>query len=387
MSAETPSPARPDDADEERGSLLDLLLPLAQSWKWLLLLPVLAGAATFGVSSLIDPIFTARTSLLPPQQPQSAAAGALASLGALSAVAGVSTRTLSDQYAALLQSETVQDRIIDKFDLVKSYDRELRVDARRILEQRVRVNASKKDGLITVETDDESPARAAAIANQHVEELRRLTSQLALTEAQQRRVFFENQLKASRDQLASAQIALESSGFNASALRTEPRAAAEGYARLRAEITTAEVRVQALRRSLTDAAPEIQQQLSALAALRQELAAFGAASTRGGGDADYISKYREFKYQETLFEMYSRQYELSRLDESREGTLIQVIDVAQPPERKSKPRRATLAVGATLISAFLLIIALLLREQWRQLNGHPQQAHKVALLRSALRGR
>lgn len=376
--------------EEGNSSLLDLMLPMAQSWKLLLILPLLVGLATLGVSYFVAPIFTARTSILPPQQPQSSAAATLASLGALSGIAGASTRTLSDQYAALLQSETVRDRIIEKFDLLNIYDAQMRVDARRILDQRVRVSANKKDGLLTIEVDDKSPERAANMANQYVQELRGLTSELALTEAQQRRAFFEAQLKDTRDQLAKAQAALEASGFNASALRTEPRAAVDGYARLQAEITGSEVRLQTLRRSLTDAAPEVQQQLSMLSALRQQLGAFAAgndAAARGNGGADYISKYREFKYQETLFEVYSRQFELARLDESRDGALIQVIDIARPPERKSRPSRSVLAVSAWLISGFLLVCFLLLRHQWRQMVQDPAQAHKLQLLRFAMRGR
>ena len=109
------------------------------------------------------------------------------------------------------------------------------------------------------------------MANRHVDELRRLTGQLALTEAQQRRMFFETQMKKSGEELTQAQRALQASGFNQGALKAEPKAAAEGYAQLKAEVTAGEVRLQALRQTLSDSAPEVQQLRATLGALRSAL--------------------------------------------------------------------------------------------------------------------
>jgi uncharacterized protein involved in exopolysaccharide biosynthesis len=220
------------------------------------------------------------------------------------------------------------------------------------------------------------------MANAYVEELRRLTSVLAVSEAQQRRVFFEKELKDARDQLAKAQEALQATGFNVGALRAEPKAAAESYARLKAEITAAEVRLQVLRGTLADSAPEAQRQVAQLSALRGQLARLEQAADANAGP-DYLSKYREFKYRETLFELFARQYELARVDESREGALIQVVDVAVPPEYKSKPKRAFIAVAATLLSLLLLSMFILLRHSWRMAAADPDSAEKVARLRAA----
>jgi uncharacterized protein involved in exopolysaccharide biosynthesis len=228
--------------------------------------------------------------------------------------------------------------------------------------------AGKKDGLITVEVDDESPRRAADIANQYVDELRRMTSTLAVTEAQQRRVFFDQQLKQSRERLVQAQLALQASGFNPGALKAEPKAAAEAYARLKAEATAAEVRLQVLRGSLADDTPEVRQQQAGLAALREQLARTAQASDAAGG-ADYIGKYREFKYQETLFELYARQFELARTDESREGTLIQVVDPATPPEKKSRPKRSVVTLTSALGALLALTALVLVRFPHRRRDG------------------
>jgi capsule polysaccharide export protein KpsE/RkpR len=284
---------------------------------------------------------------------------------------------------ALLQSASVADRLVDEFKLMQVYDSKYRFEARKELAGNSRITLGKKDGLITVEVDDTDPQRAAALANRHVDELRRLTSQLALTEAQQRRVFFEEQLKKTRDDLTKAQTALEASGFSAGALRAEPRAAAEGYAQLRAEVTAAEVRLQTLRRNLAETTPEVQQAAATVAALRSQLSRTEAPVDPKGGP-DYVGRFREFKYQETLFELFARQYELARLDESREGALIQVVDVAQPAEHKSRPARALTAIVTTVGALLLLSLFVIGRHLWRMSVGRPDQANKLARLRTSL---
>lgn len=375
-------------ADDPGFSMLDVVLVLVSRWRQLVLLPLLAGITAIGITYLIAPTFTSRTVFLPPQQQQSAAASALASLGALSGLAGaaVGIKSPIDQYVALMQSVTVQDRLIDEFQLMQVYKKKLRVDARKELTRNVRISTGKKDGLITVEVEDEDPQRAAAIANRHVEELRRLTNQLALTEAQQRRAFFQEQLEATRDRLTKAQVALQASGYTPGALKAEPKAAAEGYARVRAEVTAAEVRLRTLRQRLADNAPEVQQQLTLLAALRAELSRL-ESNGESPNDAGYIGKFREFKYQETLFELFSRQYEIARLDESREGALIQVVDTATPAEKKTRPARAIAAVITTIVVFFVLAAFHLVR--WAAGRSRPDPAMPAPWdrVRSAARGR
>ena len=354
-----------DDASSM--TFFDMLGALRTNLGLLILGPIIAGALAFGGAMLIPPTFTASTTLMPPQQSQGAAAAALASLGPLAGLAAGGVGGISsagDRYVALMNSVTLTDRIIEQFKLMQVYGTDFRMDARKILFGNVRISLGKKDGLISVEVDDHSPQRAADIANRYVDELRRITGSLAVTEAQQRRVFFERQLQQSRDRLVVAQQALQSSGFNPGALKAEPKSAAEAYARLKAEATAAEVRLQILRGTMADGTSEIRQQQTTLAALREQLALAEHASDKSGGP-DYVGKYREFKYQETLFELYARQFELARVDESREGALIQVIDIATPPEKKSKPRRAVIAGGAALVAILLLVSWVLLRHSQR----------------------
>lgn len=372
------------EEDDGRG-LLDMVVLLAHHWKLMVLLPLAAGLVALGIAFLLPKTYLARAVILPPQQQQSAATAALAQLGALSGLAGAAgtLKSPADQYVALLQSVTVADHLIDRFDLMTAYDADFRFQARQELADNARITLGKKDGLVTIEVVDTSAQRAADIANRYVEELRLMTGRLALTEAQQRRLLFEGQLKQTRDQLTAAQQALQASGFSQSALRADARASAEGYARLRAEATSAEVRLQALRRNLADNTPEVQQALSTLGTLRSQLGKFEESNSLASGP-DYVTKFREFKYQETLFELLARQYELARVDEAREGVLIQVVDDAQPAERKHGPKRALIALAAALATLVLTGAFLMARQSWRNAARRPESAAKIAGLRSGM---
>jgi uncharacterized protein involved in exopolysaccharide biosynthesis len=369
---------RADEDDVAHGgrSSGEMFAILLDRWRLIVIGSVLAGLTTFAIVMVWPPTFTARMSFLPPQQQQSGAAAALSSLGALAGLAGGLTggaglKSPADQYIALMQSASIGNRIIDRFKLIEVYDEKYRIDALEQLAKKVRIGAGKKDGLIVVEVDDRSAERSAAIANSYIDELRRLTNTLAISEAQQRRVFFDQQLQTTKERLTLAQVALQSSGFNPGALKAEPKAAAESYARLRAEATAAEVKMQTLRGMLAENAPEIVLQQNTLTALRRQIANMEAASPTIG-DADYITRYREFKYQETLFELFARQYELARIDESREGALIQVVDLATPPEKKSKPKRMMLTLGSVVVTALLLSFFALTRGPRRDLPASSQ---------------
>lgn len=367
--------------------MFDTLLTLAKHVRLIVGGALLIGVLALGGSYLVKPTFTATTVLLPPQQQSSLAASALSSLGSLAGlVGGGGIKSPLDQYVAMLQSTTIADRIIDKFKLAEVYDEDYRSLVRRKLWENLRVAAGRRDGLITIEVDDHDPQRAADMANAYVDEFRRMTSLLAVTEAQQRKVFFEGQLKQAKEKLTQAQMDLQGSGFTPGALKAEPRAAAENYAKLKAEFTMAQVKLQTLSSNFAPSSPEVMQLQSTVAALRSELGKLEGASEESGGPG-YIGKYREFKYQETLFELFAKQYELARVDESREGGLIQVVDAAQVPDRKSKPKRAIVAVAATLLSSVVLIAFVLIREQLRRAAEQPERAQKLARLSAMLKGR
>ena len=378
----------PEDDDEAGIDLFDTLILLAENVKLLVLGPLLAGLIAFGITFVLKPVYTGKVTLLPPQQQQQGMLNsALASLGNLNGLAGGAAGIKSplDQYVSLLQSNMVADHIIDQYKLFNVYNATLRADARAELARHVRINLGKKDGLISIEVDDQDRRRAADMANSHVEELRNLTKVIAVTEAQQRRMFFEKQLEDVKVKLTQAQQVLQASGFTEGALNAEPKTAAEGFARLKAQVTAAEVKLGVMRGYLNEDAPEYRQAQATLNELRAQLVKAEQAASSSHSGPDYISKYRDFKYQETLFDLLARQYEAARLDESREGTLIQVVDAATPPEKRSWPRRSPITLATVAVTALLLAVGLFIRRWWQQAGNEPETAEKLVRLKAVFR--
>ena len=372
------------EQDDDEISLLDLLQVVVDNLRLLVLGPLACGLAALGISFAIPPTFTAKTQFLPPQQQQSAAASMLASLGALGGLAGAATglKNPADQYVAFMKSVSVQDALIDRFKLKEKYEAKLKTDARLALTSNLRI-ASGKDGLISVEVDDEDPKFAADLANAHVEELRKLLSRLAVTEAQQRRMFFEKQLEQTKDNLAKADWALKSSGINSSVLKSSPASAVEAVARLKAGISVQEVKLGAMRNYLTENSPEFKQAMSELGSLKAQLAKAEKEEPADKGASDYVSRYREFKYQETMFELFAKQFELAKVDESREGAVIQVLDIAEPPERKTKPKKALIAVITTLASGFALLLFVFVRSAIKNASQDEETKLKLQALKGS----
>lgn len=374
--------------EDDEISLLDLLQTIVNNLRLLVLGPLAVGLLALGISFVIPPSYTAKTQFLPPQQQQSAAASMLASLGSLGGLAGAAAglKSPADQYLAYMKSNAVKDALIDRFKLMDRYEVKVREDARKALDAYARA-ASGKDGLISVEFEDKDPVFAAEVANAYVDELRNVLGRLAITEAQQRRLFFEKQLVKAKDNLTQSEQALKATGISDSALKSNPASAVAGVAALKAQVTAQEVRIGAMRGYLAETAPDFKQALSELANLRAQLAKQEKDDTATGtaGHGDYVSRYRDFKYHETLFELFAKQYELARVDEAREGAVIQVLDAAQPPERKSKPKKALIAIIATLASGFALLLFVFVRQALRNAGEDAETASKLAQLRASWR--
>lgn len=368
--------------DEGEIGLLDIGVIIAENLRLLVFGPLVAGLIALGITFLIAPTFTARTSFLPPQQPQSAAAAMLSQLGVLSGIAASAAglKSPSDQYVALLKSVTVADRLIERFKLMALYNAKFHEDARKTLGNNTRILVGK-DGLMVLEVDDKSPQRAADLASAYVVELRSLLGTLALTEAQQRRSFFERQLEQTKIKLTAAELALNNIGVSADTIKADPKAAVETVARLGAQVTAQEVKLASMRGYLSETAPEFRQAQLALAALRTQLRKSETGGTLNSSAGGYIEKYRDFKYQETLFELFARQFELAKVDEAREGALIQVVDTALPPERKSKPAKALIAILVTLVAGILFLAWVFVRQMLENSKANPDDHSKIEAIR------
>ncbi|MDD5028341.1 MAG: Wzz/FepE/Etk N-terminal domain-containing protein [Rhodoferax sp.] len=373
--------------EDDEISLLDLLQVVVDNLRLLVLGPLAAGLLALGITFAIAPTFTATTKFMPPQQQQSAAASMLQSLGALGGLAGAATgiKNPSDQYVAFMKSRSIQDALVDRFKLMDRYEAKFKESARKELDGNVLI-ASGKDGLITIDASDKQPEFAAQLANAYVEELHTLLGRLAVTEAQQRRLFFEKQLNHTKNSLIKAEQALKTSGVNSNVLKTNPTAAVEALARLKASITAQEIKLASMRGYLTESAPDFKQAQTELAAMRAQMArAEQADPAAQAGSSDYVTKFRDFKYFETLFELFAKQFEMARIDESREGAVIQVVDVAVPPELKAKPKKALIAMLTTLATGFALLLFVFIRQALRGAAQSPDTAEKLAGLHQAWR--
>jgi uncharacterized protein involved in exopolysaccharide biosynthesis len=380
QSADNNLPLGMQEADDEI-SLLDLLQTTVDNLRLLVLGPLAVGILALGYSFTIPPTYTAKTQFLPPQQQQSAAATMLASLGSLgglaSAVGGI--KNPADQFLAYMKSVSVQDALVDRFQLLERYEVKTKTDARLALASFVRFNTGK-DGLISIEVDDKDPQFAADLANAHVEELGKLLGKLATTEAQQRRLFFEKQLALAKDKLIQSEIELKATGVSGNVLKSNPVSALAAVAGLQAGVTAQEVKLGAMRGYLAETAPEFKQALKELANLKTQLAKQEKDTPANSGmtaQGDYVSKYREFKYNETLFELFAKQFEIAKVDESREGAVIQILDIAQPPERKSKPKKTSIVIIAILSSGFTLFLFVFIRQAFNNVSNDQESKKRL----------
>lgn len=368
----TPPPLAPElgaDTGPAVGSA-DVLTWIGHAKLPIALVTVAAAIVGVVVALVLPPIFTARATLLPPgSQQQSSSAAALAALGSLGGLGGgLGAKTPDELYVALLKSDSVQRALVARFDLAARWRMTDYDQLRRAFASFVRIAADKKSGLISIEVDDQEAAFAARLANAYPEEIAHLMARLAVSEAQARRVFFEQQLKETKERLVAAEVGLrkvqESSGVIV--LDKQAEALILGAAQVRAQIAEREVTLSVLRRSATAQNPDVQRLTAEVTALRGELARMESSkdgdrtspfdlpvSKLSEAGIEYVRARRELKLQETLLESMIRQYEVAKLDEAKEGQVLQVVDVAQPPDRKSKPARTVIVLGSALAGALL----------------------------------
>lgn len=380
-------------------SLLDILIVLAKHKKLILGLPFLAALIAAGVTLLMPNWYTATTKILPPQQSQSSAAAMLGQLGALAGVAGGSLgiKNPNDTFVAMLKSRTIADAIIERFKLKELYDVKYLQDTRNTLSNNVSIS-SGKDGVITINVDDKEPTRAAEMANTYVDELEKLTLRLAVGEAGQRRLFFEKQLKQAKDDFTQAEIELTK--FQKQKGIIDPtgqaRLTISAAAALRAQITAKEVQLASLRSFATPENPDLLRAQEELASLRIEMAKISRGGAGEIGDvlvsmgkapeegAQYLRRLRDMKYYETLYELLAKQYEIAKIDEAKDAALIQVLDRAVPPERKSRPKRTLMVLLTGLVVGIIAVLLVFIREAWSRAGSDPTMSTRLKELRRFL---
>jgi uncharacterized protein involved in exopolysaccharide biosynthesis len=288
--------------------------------------------------------------------------------------------------------------MVQHLGLIQEYGKRYPSDARRAFEKHADVNGSGKDGLIHIAIEDRDPRRAADLANGYIEEFRNLSQHLAITEASQRRLLFEQELVQAKNNLANAEEALKQTEQTTGVIQldSQARALIESGAALRAQITAREVQIQGMQTYATGENAQLVQAQLELDTLRAQLAKLGGSASSAsdelivpkgrvpGAGLEYVRKMRDVKYNETIFEILARQFELAKLDEAKQGALIQVVDPAIPPDKRSFPKRGLIVIGATILGFLIGVLVTFLQTGLQQMKQDFETALKLSLLRRAL---
>jgi tyrosine-protein kinase Etk/Wzc len=375
--------------DPSRGetevSPLDLLVLLLERKRFIIRFVLGAAVLAIVVALLLPVRYEAKIVLLPPPQNSSISSailgqiGGLASLGSLASLAGggLGLKNPADMYVSFLTSRTVEDAMIQRFGLMKEYRTKRMSDTRKELERRTTVVAGIKDGLIRLSIEDRDPKQAAGLANGYVEEFRRLSASLAITEAARRRLFFEQQVQQAKDKLTEAEEAMTKTEQSTGVLQidSQARALIESAAILRAEVVAKQVQIEGMRSFATDNNPTVILAKQELAALESQLEHVAGSRSDTGSDInlskgrvtqsgmEYLRRFRDLKYQEAVFELLAKEFEIAKLDEAREGSIVQVVDPAVPPDRKSSPHRTLIVMASTIVAFFVAVFWLWLRKR------------------------
>ncbi len=396
-----PSAAQVKGDDEI--SLLDLLIVLVERKRIILGVTAVYAFGAIVRSLVLPPRYTATVTLLPPQQGSSmgaALASQLGNLGGMAALAGGSLglKNPNDMYVALFKSRTVEDAMVQHFGLMQEYRAKYPSEARKTFEKNATVDGSGKDGLISISVENRDPRRAADIANGYVDQFRLQSQHLAITEASQRRLFFERQLEHAKDNLANAEEAMKQTEQKTGVIQldSQARALIESAASLRAQVAAKEVQLQGMRTYATGENSQVVQAQQELDSMRAQLAKLGGSEDSASGGLivpkgqvpeaglEYVRQLRDVKYNETIFDILARQFEVAKLDEAKQGALIQVVDPAVPPDRKSFPKRGLIVIGATLAGLFFGIFFVLVSAGFRRVKDDSEAGLKLHRLRKAI---
>lgn len=354
-------------------SFLDLLQVLNRYRKMVFITMASVAVLSALTVFILPKKFTSVATIMPPESSANQISGQLGLLTGLAGISGGGKKN-SELYISMLKSRRIADRMVARFDLKKIFDEKLSADARERLEGATRFLPGK-DGMIRIEVDDREPKRAAEMADAYVEELYNLTQSLAVTEASRRRLFFEKQLKLTQEDLVKAELSLKQTQESTGLIQLEEQGKAiiESIARLKAQIAVKEVEIGGLQTFAAKGNPNLLFARNELAAMNEQLLKLEKSGVQGGSmllpggslpaaGLEYIRRLRDVKYQEAVFELLAKQYELARIDEAKDHALIQQLDKAEIPEKKSAPKRLLIIVLSTLLAGAAAVVTALFRD-------------------------
>jgi uncharacterized protein involved in exopolysaccharide biosynthesis len=358
----------PDGAEID---LMVVAILLFGRWRKILTCSVAAALLTVGiVFFVIRPTYTAKAVFLPPEtSPGSGMAELASQLGSMSPLGLLSggLKGSGGVYTGILGSRTIADDLIKQFNLQKVYGTKLLSDT----EKKLKKNSSftvGKDTLVTIAVKDHDRERAAALANAYLSQLTAANGRLALTGASQRRLFFQQQLEREKDALEDAEVALQKTQEKTGIISPtdQSRVMITAIEQTRAQIAADEVELSALQQSTTNQNPDVIRLRAEMAGLQEQLEKQenGRQSHRPGSiqpptakvpalELEYVRKAREVKYHEALFNILARQYEAARLAEARQSPVLQVVDQAVVPDKKSGPPRLLLTIAGFFVGGMV----------------------------------
>ncbi len=378
-------------------NLIDYLIVLAKRKKLIILFTLAVVIITAIYSFTLPPVYKAETTLLPPQESKSNIQSQLLSrLEGITSIAGGLPGDTSI-YTGMIKSRTVLDNIIDRFGLMEVYEAEFRQDARKALDHEVNVGSDKKSSLITIAVSNKDPELAADMANAFVDELKNLVQGLAISEASKRRLFFEEKLKHAKEELIRSEEAMKAFQARTGALKMEDQARAviESIAGLSAQVAAKEVELKVMKTYSTSNNPDLQKVEETLSGLKLELGKLEksdgsnpnplmSTGSMPGIGTNYIRKLRDLKFNETLFEIMARQYEMARIDEARDAAVIQVIDKAVIPEKRYKPARRQMVTTAFMVSLFFSVFLAFIMEYIERVFANEESRKRMELFKENL---
>jgi len=349
-----------------------------------------------GLSLAMKNVYTAKSTILPPPRELGIGGGGVSASSGASLLlgGGALQNTYLELYVNIFKSRRVVDAVIKRLDLQKVFKSKHLDAARNRVLASVKFK-SGKDGTITVSATNKDPQFAAKMVNTFVEEMSRRSSQLYITKAGTERSFLEKRINETRKELTSAEDALKAFQEKHKTLKADGQAslAVEGIARLRLEIINKEVQLATLRNSLTDESNEVKALQATIARLKGQLGAMSGSGGAGsvipsvGNVPGILSEFhrltRDVKYLETVLEQMAKQYELAKLNESRDSASIQVIDEAIPPIMKSGPRRSRFVIVSAFAGFFISIVVIFVQEALSKLS--PENAEIINDIKDSLR--
>jgi uncharacterized protein involved in exopolysaccharide biosynthesis len=401
----TESPNPPDRPEADR-NILDYLVLLVKHSRTIIFPAVAVTVLTYLVMFILPNTYTATAILLPPQQnltmsgqlmdllggtikPGSGSAFGFGGMGGLFGL-----KFHGDLYVAMIQSNTVADRIIERFQLKELYKKKYLEDTRKTLGKMAKITAGKKDGLITIKVTDKDPQRAAEIANAFVVELDTLLRSLAMQEASGRLAFLEKELATANANLMKAEEALRSFSekSNVIQLDVQTRGMLQYIAQLRAEIDAKEVQVQVLRQQATSYNYDVVRLETQVKGLKDKLqtaekqwdqACIGdvclPTSKMPTLGLEYIRLYRDVKFQEGLYQLYTKMAEIARLDLVRDVAVVNVVDRALPPDKRSNKRLVPTMIAGVIAFAAMALFAFV-GEQWADAEVREEYQPRLAAI-------